>query len=93
MWLPKFIKQILFNAQPTTSQCLEYMSRGGIRALRTRTPSLPKILIFGVVDETNLAIMVETEIDLDPQISKKLSQHLTTQARRYLQQEGLEIPT
>jgi len=84
MWLPRWIKRIVFGNHPSPKTTLEFMTTGGLRALKTRTSSPPPILIFGISDGEQVFVRCVTRPDLDPDLAQELSLHLAETAHQFL---------
>jgi len=91
MWLPRWIKKIVFGPQPTPKQCLNYVTRGGLRAIQTRTTIYPNLLIFGLCTDDQVMFQATIRPDLDPEIASRLVKHMSKTAEKFFDDEAVEV--
>lgn len=84
MRLPRWLQRLLFGRQVTTRQILEYMTVGGIRAVETRSATMPPIAFFGCVDHDVVVVKCLGRADVDPAISTELMRHLLQSTKEYV---------
>lgn len=89
MWVPQWLKPLLFRPPTTASQYTLYASRGACRAVETRSIAPPPILIVGTVVEDQISISYSIQPGLDPTIGRQLAKRIGIVTREFLEECGV----
>lgn len=84
MKLPRWVQKLLFGKQVSPPQLLEYMSTGGLRALETRSATMPPIVFFGSVDHGMVLVKCVARTDVDAEIPSEMAPHLIRSVQQYV---------
>jgi len=90
MWMPRWIKRTFFGARPTSRTTLRFITKGGMRALKTRTTTHPPVIIFGIFDGDEILFNCLVKPGTKPELAGELTRHLTEAAQNVI--EGSDAP-
>ena len=92
MWLPRFVKRLLFGSPATAKEIAEVVSHGGLSALKTRSVLKPPLMAFVVFDGSAVAVRAYHRSDVEEEVADELAHYLTTCTKDFLEASDPEQP-